>query len=325
MPLNRKAWTRIGLGPVFARVDLITERLSGLSPTLRGMLWTIAAGMQFSVLNAFMRLMAIELSSYQTQFLRYGLGLLVMLPLILRGGIAGCKPNNLMGQLSRGLVHTVGMFLWFTALPQIPLADTTAIGFTTPIFIMLGASLMLGEKMVFARWVAALIAFTGVMIVVGPKLSAEGGTYNLVMLASAPVFACSFLIAKALTRTDSPGVIVLWQSITVTLFTMPAALLDWKDPTLMQWGLFVICGMLGSLGHYCLNRGFRVADISSTQPVKFLDLIWASTMGFLLFGNIPTQTTLLGGAVIFVATVWIARKEARRAAALAAAAKQAAS
>ncbi|MFZ9678397.1 MAG: EamA family transporter, partial [Quisquiliibacterium sp.] len=102
------------------------------------MLWTIAAGMLFSVLNGTMRLMALQLDSYQTQFLRYGFGLVVVLPFVLRTGLASYRPNDLRGQLLRGAVHTAGMFLWFTALPQIPLADTTAIGFTTPIFIMLG-------------------------------------------------------------------------------------------------------------------------------------------------------------------------------------------
>ncbi|MEK9719678.1 MAG: DMT family transporter [Quisquiliibacterium sp.] len=294
-----------------------------LSPTLRGMLWTIAAGILFSVLNGTMRLMALQLDSYQTQFMRYGFGLVVMLPFVFRTGLASFRPNDLRGQLVRGAVHTAGMFLWFSALPKIPLADTTAIGFTTPIFIMLGASLVLGEKMVAARWVAAIFAFAGVMIVVGPKLSGAGGYYNLMMLASAPVFAASFLLAKKLTRRDGAAVIVLWQSLTVTVFTMPAAIASWTAPTPLQWLLFLCGGVLGSLGHYCLNRGFKVADISATQPVKFLDLIWASAMGFLLFGNLPTQTTLIGGALIFVSTVWIARSAARRSAALAQAEKSA--
>jgi len=290
----------------------LLARTENFGPTLRGMLWTIAAGMLFSVLNATMRAMALELDSYQTQFLRYLFGLLVMLPLVLRAGVASYRPKNLRGQLVRGLVHTAGMFLWFTALPRIPLADTTAIGFTTPIFIMIGAALVLGERMVPARWVAAGIGFAGVMIVVGPKLAGTGGHYNLIMLASAPMFAASFLMAKALTRRDHAGTIVLWQALTVTLFTAPAALMQWTPPSTTQWLLFMVAGVLGSLGHYCLNRGFRVADISATQPVKFLDLIWASAMGYLMFANVPTQTTIIGAAVIFVSTVWIARRESRK-------------
>lgn len=287
-------------------------RTETFGPTLRGMLWTVASGMLFSVLNASVRAMALELDSYQAQFLRYLFGLLVMLPLVMRAGLAHYRPNDPRGQFLRGATHTAGMFLWFAALPQIPLADTTAIGFTGPIFTMIGAALFLGERMYKARWLAAMVGLAGVFVVIGPKLSGSGGFYNLVMLASAPVFSASFLIAKVLTRRDHPEVIVFWQTVTVTLFTLPAALLVWRAPTAFQWMVFAACGLLGSLGHYCMTRALRAADISATQPVKFLDLIWASGLGFLYFGNVPTGTTMIGAAVIFVASVWIARHEARR-------------
>jgi hypothetical protein len=84
------------------------------------------------------------------------------------------------------------------------------------------------------RWIAAMIGFAGVLVVVLPKMSGTGGWYNLVMLASAPVFAASFLITKALTRYEKPGVIVLWQAITVTVLSLPMALPNWQNPTLVQ-------------------------------------------------------------------------------------------
>ena len=87
-------------------------------------------------------------------------------------------------------------------LPHITLADTTAIGFTGPIFIMIGAAWGFGERMRWERWVAALIGLAGVLIVVAPKLAGTGGVYTLVMLASSPVFAASFLITKGLTRYE---------------------------------------------------------------------------------------------------------------------------
>ena len=79
----------------------------------------------------------------------------------------------------------------------------------------------------------------------------------------------------------------------------------------MQWLTFVLCGCLGSLGHYCLTRSFSVADISATQSVKFLDLVWASVLGWLVFADTPSRSTLIGGAVICASTLWIARREAR--------------
>ena len=177
---------------------------------------------------------------------------------------------------------------------------------------MLGAYLLFREAMRWERWLAALIGFAGVMIVVGPKLAASGGVYTLVMLASAPLFAASFLITKDLTRTERTGVILVWQSLTVSLFSLPLALIHWQAPTPAQWFGFLLCGMLGSAGHYCLTRSFRIADISSTQSVKFLDLVWSAALGWLVFADVPSQSTLLGGAVICASTVWIARREARR-------------
>jgi drug/metabolite transporter (DMT)-like permease len=188
----------------------------------------------------------------------------------------------------------------------------TAIGFTGPIFIMAGAVLFLGEPMVRARWIAAGIGFVGVGIVVAPQFTGTGGGFwSLVMLGSAPLFAASFLITKALTRRDRPEVIVAWQAITVSVFTLPFALAGWTWPTAGQWGWFLMTGLLGSAGHWCLTEAFRLADMSATQPVKFIDMIWASFLGWVVFAEVPATTTFAGAAVIFVATTWIARREAR--------------
>lgn len=277
------------------------------------MLWAVAAGLIFSVLNAIIRALAQELDPMQTQFLRYLFGLAVMLPFVFRAGLAAYRPNGVGGQFWRGVVHTAGLAFWFTALPHLTLADMTAIGFTTPIFIMLGAALLLRERVSGARWVAALVGFSGVMIVVGPQFSGGIGFYSLMMLASSPMFAASFLITKALTRRDTAAVIVTWQNITVSLLTLPLAIPGWVSPSPAQWGMFLVAGVLGSGGHYCLTRAFRTADISATQSVRFLDLIWAALMGILVFGDWPSQWTLLGGLVIFASTMWIARREARKA------------
>lgn len=275
------------------------------------MLWAIAAGIQFSVMNAVARKLTQQLDPFQVQFLRYFIGLLVMVPLVLRSGLLAYRPNGLSGQVWRGVVHTVGLMLWFFALPHIPLATMTALGFTTPIFIMIGAAWLLKERISGARWAAALIGFAGVLIVLAPRMAVGGGVYTLVMLASSPMFAASFLITKELTKRDNSEVIVVWQSLMVSLFTLPLAIVYWESPTTTQWLLFIAAGVLGSSGHYSLTQSFRVADISATQSVRFLDLMWASLMGFLMFSDIPSQWTLVGGLVIFGSTVWIARRESQ--------------
>jgi drug/metabolite transporter (DMT)-like permease len=293
------------------RTRAVKRRAAQLHPTTQGLLWTSAAGLLFCVLNALMRAIALQLDPFQTQFLRYLFGLLVLLPWVWRLGWRAFKPKQVGGQFTRGAVHTLGLCLWFLALPKIPLADTTAIGFTTPLFIMFGAALFFSEPLRWDRWVAALVGFSGVMLVVAPKLSGDGDWNHLIMLASAPLFAASFLITKALTRYERTEVIVLWQALTVTAFSLPLALLNWQAPSAWQWLGFLVCGGLGSGAHYCLTRSFAVADISATQSVKFLDLVWSAAIGWLMFADVPTESTLIGGMVIAGATVWIAHRESR--------------
>jgi len=289
------------------------DPIARLPTALQGVAYAVLAGLVLVTLNAVMRLVTLTMDVYQAQFLRYLLGLAVMLPFIARAGLAAYRPNGLVGQAWRGVIHTAGLTLWFTALPHIPLADLTALGFTTPLFIMMGAILFLGERSVWQRWVAAGIGFVGVIVVVAPNLAGSGGFYNLIMLASAPLFAASFLITKALTRRDSPQVIVVWQAITVSVFSLPLALPGWAWPGLSVWFLLLMCGLLGSLGHFFMTRAFVLADISASQPLKFLDLIWSAFYGYVIFAEVPSQTTFLGALVIFAATTWITRIEARRA------------
>jgi drug/metabolite transporter (DMT)-like permease len=287
----------------------VHARTAHLPPTTRAMLWAVSAGTLFSLLNALMRALALTTDPFQAQFLRYFFGLVVLLPIVLHRGWSAYRPRHIGGQFVRGGAHTLGLCLWFAALPKIALADMTAIGFTTPIFIMIGAKLAFGEPMRWERWLATVAGLAGVLIVVGPKLSASAGFHHLVMLASAPVFAASFLITKALTRYETTGTILVWQAISVATLSLPLALLHWQSVGAWQWAGFLLTGLLGSAGHYCLTRSFTRADISATQSAKFLDLVWSALLGLVLFADVPTASTLAGGALICAATVWLARRE----------------
>jgi drug/metabolite transporter (DMT)-like permease len=282
-----------------------------LRGTLRGMAWMAASGLLFIALTTTTRALAQELPPWQTQFLRFAAGLLVLLPWILRRGPAAFRPTRPMAHLWRGTVHAIALLIWFSALPFVPIAETTAIGFTAPLFVLVGAALFLKERVDAVRWGATALGFAGVVVVVAPQLAGAGGWHAAVMLASAPLFAASFLITKALTKADPPEVIVLWQAVAVCVFTLPFALPGWVWPTPVQWGLFLLAGLLGSAGHYALTTAFRHADISALQPIRFVDLLWAALFGLLVFGDVPAATTLAGGVLILFATSWIARHEAR--------------
>ena len=286
--------------------------LSPSAPIVRGMLWMAATGLLFIVLNTIMKRLSHELDPWLVGFLRYLFGAVVMLGPALHLGAGSLWPKAPGLQFVRGLFHACGMMLWFAALPMVTLAELTAIGFSGPLFICLGAVLFLGERMSGARWAAVMIGFAGVLLVVKPWGGGAAVSPGvLLMLASAPVFAGSFLVAKALTSRDRSEVVVLWQHLWVSVLLAAFALAYWSGPTPAQWGLLVVCGFLGAGGHYCMTRAFRVADISAVQPVKFLELVWAAILGFLVFGTVPQGATVLGGMVILVSTLLLARHESR--------------
>lgn len=166
----REPSTKSQRSPWARRVALTRHRAGRLDPAVQGLLWTLVAGLCFVLLNTLSRYLTTQIDPMQSQFLRYFCGLLVMLPLVWRSGLAAYRPRHIGGQFVRGLVHTAALGLWFVALPHISLADMTAIGFTTPIFIMLGAWLFLRESMRWERWLAAVVGFGGVLIVVAPGL-----------------------------------------------------------------------------------------------------------------------------------------------------------
>ena len=296
----------------------VHRHTSHLSLGTQAILLAACAGLTFSMLNALLRMLAKDIHPFETQFIRYTSGLLLLLPLVVKNGMDAYKPQNITGQFSRGALHTLALFFWFSALPNIPLANMTAIGFSAPIFIMLGAYFFLKEPMRWERWLATIIGFTGVLIVVAPQFSissamgaGSSGWYHLVMLMSAPLFAASFLVTKALTRYETTGTIMVWQALTVSILSLPMALLNWTWPSAWQWAGFLLSGALGTAGHYFLTKSFSKADISSTQSLKFLDLVWSAMMGWLLFSDVPTVNAIIGGIVISAATIWIARREAR--------------
>lgn len=278
----------------------------------------VATGVLFTLLNTILKKVSEQLDPWVVGWLRYILGAAVMLPAVLpavlRHGLGSIRPSSHRLHFLRGLFHTGGLVLWFAALPLITLAELTAIAFSQPLFICLGAVLFLGERMSAARRAAVLVGFCGVILVIHPW---EGDGFSgislgvLLMLGAAPLFSSGILVAKFLTRVDRSDVIVLWQHAWVSALFLPFALSRWAPPSPDQLAWLCLCGLLGAAGHYCTTRAFQVADISATQSVKFLDLVWAALLGFAVFGTVPAGWTVAGGVVILVSTLWLARRESR--------------
>ena len=234
-----------------------------------------------------------------------------MAPLLLRVRWSRLAPRRRLGMyLARGVVHGAGVMLWFYAMAHIPIAEVTALGFTAPIFTTIGAALFLGEKLRARRIGAVLVGFAGAMIILRPGIAViDPGA--IAQLIAAPLFAASFILAKKLTKTDSSGVIVGALTVIVTLMLLGPAMLVWRTPTLVELGWLFATASFATAGHLTLTQAFRAADITVTQPVAFLQLIWATLLGFYVFGEQPDLFTWIGAAVIVASATYIAHREIR--------------
>ncbi|MEM7742466.1 MAG: DMT family transporter [Pseudomonadota bacterium] len=282
---------------------------------LAGVAWMVLTGFLFVAVTGIVRHLGTDMSAPQAAFLRYAIGLVIILPAfrpLLSVALKGTEWRNFA---LRGVVHGIGVTLWFYAMARIPIAEVTAIGYTAPIFVTIGAALFLGERLQMRRIGAVIAAFAGAVIILRPGFQ-ELGPGQLAQLCAAPLFACSFLLAKKFTAEAPPGLIVAMLSVFCTLTLLPGAILTWREPTWEELGWLTLTAAFATAGHYTLTQAFKCAPITLTQPVQFLQLVWAAALGMAVFGEPLDPYVLLGGAVIVGSATYISHREmvvARRA------------
>ncbi len=270
----------------------------------------LLSGIMFIGVTGVVRYLGGEMHPIQAAFIRYAFGIVLVVPVILRVGLYELLSARICLHASRGLVHGIGVMLWFYAMSRLPIAEVTALGFTTPIFTAAGAMLILGERAKNYRVVGIVMGFIGALIVLRPGLRIiDFGA--VAMLIAAPLFACSLLMAKVATKTESSSVIVALLSVFCTLTLLPLALVYWRTPTMEEWLLLLLTAVFATSGHYFLTLAFHSAELSALQPFSFLQLVWATLLGLVVFSEQPDLWLWLGAGVIVFSATWIGRQEVR--------------
>ena len=276
---------------------------------IRGMLLLLCATILFSGMHALIRHAGEAQHPFEMAFFRNLFGFIVLAPFFLRYGFSILRTQRLGLHALRGTVHVGSMLLFFSAVTIAPLATVAAMTFTAPLFVTLGAVFLLGEKIRHRRVGALLLGFAGVMIVLRPGIS-ELETGALLALGSSVIWATALLMIKVLSRTESSVTLIAYMTLFLTpLSAIPAAFV-WQWPTWEELGWLALMGTVGTAGHLFLAQAFREADATTVLPVDFLRLIWASLLGYFLFGQIPEALVWVGGAVIFSSTIYLAYREA---------------
>ncbi len=278
--------------------------------TLKGIGWMVLTGLLFTSVTGVVRHLGSDLPATEAAFIRYVFGLILVAPALVQFRAKVPTPGTLGVYILRGAAHGFAVILWFFAMARIPIAEVTAIGYTTPIFTTLGAVLFFRERLGTHRLLVVAAGFAGAAVVLRPGFQViQIG--SLAQLAAAPLFAISFLLAKRLTRTESPSQIVLMLSIFCTLTLMPGALWQWQTPTPVELFWLFMTAVFATGGHYALTRAFAAAPMTVTQPVSFLQLVWATALGILVFDERLDPFILLGGGIIVTAVSYITHHEAK--------------
>ena len=276
---------------------------------LTGALWMLVTGVLFVCVTAAVKHGARDLPAPEAAFLRFAFGVVLTFPGIL--AVTRHHMNRDMAVLfaTRGAIHAVGVMLWFYAMTRITVAEVTAMNYLNPIFVTIGAALILGERVARRRQIAIAIAFLGALVILRPGFR-QIDSGHVAMLGTALALGGSYLIAKALADRAPAGEVVGMMSLAVTVFLLPVAIAVWRTPTLVETGWMFLVAVLASLGHYTMTRAFASAPVTVTQPISFLQLIWATAVGFLLFGEAIDPYVISGGLMILGAAAFITIREA---------------
>ena len=280
------------------------------SRPVAGMLWMGLAGLCFVAVTATVKYIGSDIPAAQAAFLRYVLGWVFLLPLIPRLQQERVSRPEMGLYALRGAFHAGAVALWFFAMTQISIAEVTAMNYLSPVYVTLGAALFLGERLATRRLLAVLAALVGALVILRPGFR-EVSAGHLAMILTALCFAGSYLIAKRMTDRSSPEMVFAMLSLTVTVGLFPLALPVWVTPSLGQLGWLFVIAAFAQAGHYTMTLAFRAAPVTVTQPVGYLQLVWATLLGWAVFNEGIDPYVILGGLIIVGSVTYITLREAQ--------------
>jgi len=221
------------------------------------------------------------------------------------------KTRNWRGHALRSLSGTVSMFFLFAAITMIPLADVTAITYTSPMFLTVLAMLFLGERIHRYRWTALILGFVGVLIMIGPHLSfgAEGSLGSLAALGAALFAAFAMTSLRAMSANEHAITITFYFSLTFMICAGLTAVTGWPMPTPLQALLIILAGFFGVFGQLLMTYSYRYSEASTIAPLEYTSMLMAVTLGYLFFGETPSLSIWIGGPLVIGAGLLVLWRE----------------
>jgi len=223
-----------------------------------------------------------------------------------------------LGHFWRGLVGTLGMAFTIVALHNLPLPESIAISFATPLVLVVFSALFLGETVHLHRWAVVIVGFLGVVLISSPRLTVFSGGFSfgtgpavgvLAALAACGFSATVHLLVRKLVQTEPSLTIVFYFFVTSTVFSLATLPFGWVMPTPEQWLLIALVGVTSVAGQVLMTESYRHADMSVLAPFEYLSLVLSALIGYFAFAEVPTWQMLAGSAIVVAAGLFLIQRE----------------
>ena len=279
-----------------------------MSKNFKAIMLALIASFCAVLMSVFLKLAQEDSNVFTIGFLRFFFGLLLITPFIFQSNFKIYNTINFKLHILRCIINVPMMIFGFAALTYIPLEQIKAIGFLSPILVVILSVIFLGERIYLIRTFSLILGFIGTLIILRPGfIEINIGVY--MVLASALLWSCVIIITKFMSKNDSAMTILTFQYTFVTLFTLPLAIIYWNNPSFISLIYTLLAAIVGTVLHLCINNAYKLSDLSIIQPVWFTQLVFASFLGFIIFGSLPDFFTWIGAILVFISVLIITYRE----------------
>ncbi|GMB81745.1 DMT family transporter [Shinella zoogloeoides] len=288
---------------------------------MKGIFLKVASVVTFLCMSTLIKAAGKDIPAGQITFLRSAFAMVpILVFLSLHGQLRDAfRTKDIFGHFKRGFVGILSMGFGFYGLVHLPLPESIALGYALPLFTVMVAAVFLKERVGLYRWTAVLVGLAGVAIISWPRLTLfrSGGMGSseamgvLAMLAFAVLGSCAMVLVRKLVQTECTPTIVIYFSLFASLFSLGTLPFGWIALGWQSLVLMALAGFCGGIAQLLLTSSYRYADVSTIAPFEYTSIVLGLIIGYVLFGDVPTRTMLLGTAIVVSAGIFVIFREHR--------------
>jgi drug/metabolite transporter (DMT)-like permease len=282
----------------------------------RAVAFILTSSALFAALNAVVKLLSARLGPLEIAFFRQFFSLVPVSILLARqGGLAMLRTQRPVGHLFRGLIGNAAMIVFFLSVAWLPLADATALSFSSPLFVTALAAPLLGEAVGVVRWCAVAVGFVGVVVITNPSggLFSHGESAGAALGVVAGFMSALMMITiRQLGRTEPPvRTVFFFATIGSVVFGLILPFF-WVHPTGWEWLGLAGVGLLGGLSQLTMTQAYRHAPAATLAPFNYISIVWSTIFGYALWGDLPSMRVVTGAGIVITSGLFIVYRETRR-------------